>query len=909
MEEGNILLKLRGFSHMPIVRAPALFGALLVGLLALQVPAHAQAETPDLTAFFTRVQSALAADSPAAYLALVAPTEGGDFALSMVDEIRVPGTTNVTLRERDRSQLAGALPGEGFRVIVEILTERGQQARLATWRVDVKLARGDAPAWRIVDQERLSSVDGLFRLALDTATQYDVSDLTVQATDFRLEMSSGQAFVARTPQGVTALVLRGRGLMRFTPPPPSERTQLRIFAGSEELVTEFDTAFVRMNPATFDERVTRGALHPREVNDRDLRRAQSVFDEMVRKTYTLNLTDMGFDSWSLLPSGRDMVAEVHTKRFDTLTYVLAAHEAEDVSLFDRKKRYNISSYASPEKLGARGRFYNEDDLVDYDVLDYMVNATFDPRREWIDGQTTVTLRVTAPAVSTITLLLEEDLVVRAVSSSEFGRLMFLRIVGQDNLIVNLPTFVMRDSEIDLTVSYGGRLPAQQLEREAIVVEQDPQNVTLLDTAIPAEPHYVYSNRVHWYPRSQVHDYALATLRITLPEDYACVATGVQAVGSPIRLPETAERPASTTFVFIVGEPARYLSVVISKFVLIEPLKDTTGAPLSAGGRTATLAVETNPRQQSRGRSLQPTARAILDFYTGIMGDAPYPQFTLAVTESRLPGGHSPAYFAVLNQPLPSTPFRWRNDPVSFDNFPSFFLAHEIAHQWWGQAIGWTNYHEQWLSEGTAQYFAALWEAHDRGADAFGSLMRQMRDWSLRYSDQGPIYLGYRLGHVKGESQIFRALVYNKAAVVLHMLRRLLGDEAFFAGLRSFYQEFKYRKASSDDLRRSMEAASGVPLESFFEQWIYGSAIPRLRVSSRIQQEDGRRAGTVTVRFEQAGRPFDVPVTVTLLFESGDRQDVVVKVAGRVTEATITFDKPLHRVLFNDDNAALAEIDD
>jgi hypothetical protein len=891
---------------MPIVRAPALFGVLLVGLLAL---VHPQAKTPDLTAFFTQVQAALAADSPDAYLALVAPTEGGDFAPAMVDEIRVPGTTNVTLRERDRAQLAGALPGEGFRVIVEILTERGQQARLATWRVDIKLVGGDVPVWRIVDQERLSSIDGLFRLALDTATQYDVSNLTVQATDLRLEMSSGHAFVARTLQGVTALVLRGRGLMRFTPP-PSEHAQLRIFAGSEALVTEFDTAFIRLNPATFDERVTRGALHPREVNDRDLRRAQSVFTEMVRKTYMLNFTDMGLDSWSLLPSGRDMVAEVHTKRFDTLTYALAAQEAEDVSLFDRKKRHNISSYASPEKLDARGRFYNEDDLVDYDVLDYKVNATFDPRREWIDGQTTVTLRVTAPAVSTITLLLEEDLVVRAVSSSEFGRLMFLRIVGQDNLIVNLPTFVMKGSELDLTVSYGGRLPAQQLEEEAIVVAKDPLGVPLLETAIPAEPHYVYSNRVHWYPRSQVHDYALATLRITLPEDYACVATGVQAVGLPIRLPETAERPASTTFVFIVGEPARYLSVVISKFVPIEPLEDTTSTPLSTGGgRTATLAVETNPHQQSRGRSLQPIARTILDFYTGIMGDAPYPQFTLAVIESRLPGGHSPAYFAVLNQPLPSTQFRWRNDPVSFDNFPSFFLAHEIAHQWWGQAVGWKNYHEQWLSEGTAQYFAALWVAHDRGADSFGSLMRQMRDWSLRYSDQGPIHLGYRLGHVKGESRIFRALVYNKAAVVLHMLRRLLGDETFFAGLRSFYQEFKYRKAGSDDLRRSMEAASGVPLESFFEQWIYGSAIPRLRVSSRIQQEDGRRAGTVTVRFEQTGRPFNVPVTVTLLFESGDRQDVVVKVAGRVTEATIPFDKPLHRVLFNDDNAALAEIDD
>jgi len=305
---------------------------------------------------------------------------------------------------------------------------------------------------------------------------------------------------------------------------------------------------------------------------------------------------------------------------------------------------------------------------------------------------------------------------------------------------------------------------------------------------------------------------------------------------------------------------------------------------------------------------EPTARAILDFYTSIVGDAPYPRFTLAVTESQLPGGHSPAYFAVLNQPVPTSPFRWRNDPVSFDNFPSFFLAHEIAHQWWGQGVGWANYHEQWLSEGLAQYFAALYANEERGAETFKNLIRQMRSWSLRYSDQGPIHLGYRLGHVKGDSRIFRALVYNKAALVVHMLRRLLGDDAFFEGLRGFYREFKYRKANSDDLRQSMERASGVALESFFEQWIYGSAIPRLRFSSETREDDGGGSGTVTVRFEQAGRPFEVPVTVTLLFESGDRKDVVVKVTGKLTSATIPFDQPLDRVLVNDDNAALAEID-
>jgi len=895
---------------MAIARGPAFVGGVLAGLLVLLAPAGAQDAEPDLTAFFASMQAALATSTPDAYRALVAPIEGEDAARGMAAEMFVPGATAVTVRERDRLPLEGALPGEGFRALVEILTERERQGRLATWRIDLKRARGggDGPVWRIVDQEQLSTLDGLFQLELDTTVEYAVEDLRVGGTDFQLEMSSGHAFVARTPRGVTALLLRGRGLMRFTPPLAAERTQLRIFAGTDVLAAEFDTAFVRLNPSVFDARVTSDALRPREINERDVRRAQSLFDEMVRKTYTLDLRDMGRDSWSLLPNGDDMIAEVHTRRFDTLTYAMAAGDAEDVSLFDRENRHNISTYASPEKLASRGRFYNEDDLADYDVLDYRVDATFDPRREWIDGLTTVTLRVTAPAVSSVTFRLDEDLVVRSVSSPAFGRLMFLRVVGQNNVIVNLPSFVTADTELEFTVVYGGRLPSQALEREAIFVDQDPQEPPLVEMAIPAEPHYVYSNRSHWHPRSLVNDYATATLRITLPEEYQCVGTGLQAVGSPIHLPQTDDRRASTIYVYIAGEPVRYLTVVISRFLPVEPLDDAAGVVPPAGGRAATLAVEANPRQVGRARSIQPTARSILDFYTRILGDAPYPRFTLAVTESQLPGGHSPAYFAVLNQPLPTSPFRWRNDPVSFDNFPSFFLAHEIAHQWWGQGVGWANYHEQWLSEGLAQYFAVLYAADARGADTFGNLMRQMRAWSLRYSDQGPIHLGYRLGHVKGDSRIFRALVYNKAALVVHMLRRLLGDDAFFAGLRGFYETFKYRKACSDDLRRSMEEASGVALEPFFEQWIYGSAIPRLRFSSETREDDGGSGGIVTVRFEQAGQPFDLPVTVTLLFVSGDRQDVIVKVSGKLTEATIPFDQPLAKILVNDDNAALAEID-
>src|SRR5207244_11487684 len=106
----------------------------------------------------------------------------------------------------------------------------------------------------------------------------------------------------------------------------------------------------------------------------------------------------------------------------------------------------------------------------------------------------------------------------------------------------------------------------------------------------------------------------------------------------------------------------------------------------------------------------------------------------------------------------------------------------------------------------------------------------MRKWAIDQSDQGPVSLGYRLGHVRNQSRVFRALVYNKGAVVLHMLRRLMGDEAFFRGIRRFYRTSRFHKAGTEDLRAAMEAEAGRPLDRFFERWIDGSALPKLKVA-------------------------------------------------------------------------------
>jgi len=272
-------------------------------------------------------------------------------------------------------------------------------------------------------------------------------------------------------------------------------------------------------------------------------------------------------------------------------------------------------------------------------------------------------------------------------------------------------------------------------------------------------------------------------------------------------------------------------------------------------------------------------------------------------ENELPGGHSPGYFAALNQPLPTaTALSWRNDPSAFAGVPEFFLAHELAHQWWGQAVGWKNYHEQWISEGFAQYFAALYAQHMRGDDAFNGVMRQVRRWGIDESEQGPVYLGYRLGHIRNESRVFRALVYNKGAAVLHMLRMLVGDEAFFAGVRRFYRTMRFKKAGTEDFRAAMEAATGQSLQRFFDRWIYGATLPRLKFSYSV---DG---GAVALRVEQLGdEGFDLPLVVSLQYSDRKPVEIVIPVNDRTVEKRVPLTGTLRGVDISKDGATLAEI--
>jgi len=890
--------------------------ALALLALALSGAAPRAQDADGVRVLLARLERVLRAGDGVAFMSEVAASANRDRARDFIGTELLPGAKRAVIQERDRQPLTGTRPGNGYQLIVDAFAEFGSRARAATWRLDVKRTGepGTDHEWTIADEEHLSSVDNLYHLALNPEKAFAAHDLRIAAEDLDLTLPEGSVYLGDIDAGVTALVLLGRGTLNFHPPSTSERGQVKIFCGSEALDTAFDATFIRLNPADYDSIIAASSLTPKRADPRELRRAQDVFREESQKSFVIDLGDLSREPWSLLPGQGDLVAEMRTRRHGTLTYAKSSAEAEDITLFDRKQHHNISLYPSRDKLARRGPFYNEDELVDYDVLHYDIDVAASPDRQWIDGKTTLRLKVRSFVLGTLTLRLADPLVVQSIVSYEYGRLFGIRVKNQNTLVVNLPTAVTRDSELTITIAYAGRLEPQTPDRETLFADQR-QAGEEIPMAFAAEASYLYSSRSFWYPQAPVSDYATARIRVSVPQTIDCVASGELEPGFPTLISSHEAQPRKL-YVFSATQPLRYLAFVMSRFARAETA--TIAFPPKSNGRpvgpedegirvtgstyrSMNLSVEANPRQLQRGRDLAERAADIAMFYESLIGDSPYSSFTVALIESDLPGGHSPGYFAALNQPLPSSPYVWRNDPAAFNGFPDFFIAHELAHQWWGQAVGWRNYHEQWISEGFAQYFAALYAQRQKGDEIFASVLRQTRKWAMDQSDQGPVYLGYRLGHIRGESRVFRALVYNKGATVLHMLRRFVGDEAFFRGVRRFYWTSRFHKAGTDDFRQAMEQESGRPLQRFFDRWIYNATLPKLRVGYRLDGSD------VVLRVDQLGEIFDLPVTIVLQYADKKPVDIVVRVTEQTVEQRVPLAGVLRGIEVSKDDGTLAEI--
>ncbi len=182
--------------------------------------------------------------------------------------------------------------------------------------------------------------------------------------------------------------------------------------------------------------------------------------------------------------------------------------------------------------------------------------------------------------------------------------------------------------------------------------------------------------------------------------------------------------------------------------------------------------------------------------------------------------------------------------ITGKKFFSGTLIHELAHQWWGDAVTPKSWKDIWLNEGFATYSEALYWENYAGRDA---LISSMKSFSGKF-EFGTLYAPL--------DNLFDRMVYDKGAWVLHMLRREMGDSTFFKILKEYYQTYKYKNASTADFENICEKISGKNLTNFFEQWVYkGKGIPELSYDWGVDSVKNKY--TVQVKISQKQKLYDL----------------------------------------------------
>jgi aminopeptidase N len=244
---------------------------------------------------------------------------------------------------------------------------------------------------------------------------------------------------------------------------------------------------------------------------------------------------------------------------------------------------------------------------------------------------------------------------------------------------------------------------------------------------------------------------------------------------------------------------------------------------------------------------EPT-KEVLKFYSTYVGPFAYEKLA-NIQASSVAGGMEAASAILYNEKSVTGDGSWRWKKV---------VIHEIAHQWFGCAVTEYDWDDVWLSEGFATFFTALFIEHAYGAEKFQEEMKLERKQVLDYlqkNSYGPVVHE----NLSDMSKVTSPLTYQKGSWVLHMLRTMIGDDKFKAGIQSYYLKYMNATATTENFRREMELASGMDLSSFFKQWLNQPGHPKIKGSWHYDKKS--KAVTIELTQAQEHGTFDVPVEV------------------------------------------------
>jgi hypothetical protein len=705
-----------------------------------------------------------------------------------------------------------------------------------------------------------------------------VEDVTIERDVFTLRFKGGTFHLLAPVDGVTlGAVYLGKGELRLEPATEAERRAISFRAEKSVKALEdtFDRAVLLFTDGTAEEILAgsapqEGSPAPAAVDayEKYLRWQRKSLKENVHLSMVREiLNDEGLE-------GGVFAAALHGKRFEkALVRIdpLGVLDAEESSFVVDGKygfEYWYSSHTRREiddgtAVGCRKKLVV--DALHYDVATEMSGTD-------MTGEVTVRLKTVAPSVAVL----------------PFGLLPTLRIeeagrIAADGTAAPLG-FVQEDKNEDADPALFLDPPLRAGEEATVRIRYGGKGVLIAD----GDGVYRVEARTNWYPNLGVlSDYATYDLTYRVPPENQVVSVGDHA--------GTSEESGRVVSRWKSDRPIAVAGFNYGKFRTIERNEPNSGMTIRVYTNPGTPDVisEINEILRSSATVSVRDATAIAGSEGGWAGPVSGGATSVTVSTDLLADNamadtvNSVQVFSRFFGPIPdktisiSQQSQWAfgqawpslvfipylaaldgtaRNSLGITGAAAFIdqvTIHEVAHQWWGQMVGWESYRDQWLSEGFAEFSTGLVIELSRGPQAADEFWRRQRIQVLgkaRGEELAPVYAGpVTLGHrlwTERATDAYDCVVYNKGAFILHMLRVMMRDpespepdKAFFDMMKDFAATYAGRNASTEDFKAmvekhmvpSLNAYGDGKADWFFDQWVYGTEVPTYRVDMAIDK--------------------------------------------------------------------------
>ncbi len=493
------------------------------------------------------------------------------------------------------------------------------------------------------------------------------------------------------------------------------------------------------------------------------------------------------------------------------------------------------------------------------VTKYTIDADLFPSTHTLTAKANIELTPNSD-LTTLSFQLNASLRVEKILDAS-GQQISFKQDGQ-SLALSLMNPLPGGKSASLTVNYGGTLST---------ADGSPVENLKLAYVGPEGSYLLYPG--HWFPVSpnDLNRFA-ATMRIGVPSEETVIASG-----KPLA---PARGTGRVTYGFEYDQASFPGTVLAGKYV-VQPAA-LTGAD---------IVFYMKPGHEQYVSSYGETAGKILSYYSDKFGPLPSSHLAIVEIEDGTVGGYtSPGIVALATRAF-STPVNYR------------LLAHEISHQWWRCLVSPATPNDAYLDEGLATYSAALFVEDTAGQAAFEDLMHEVEVGALTHESVAPIA---QASHLQPFTPEYQSIVFQKGAMVFHMLRWVLGDENFFKALKALTKQYAGKSVTGDEFQKLAEATSKQELTYFFAQWVNSTGVPQFKRTWSIYRT--QKGYQVVGKLQQDLDLFRMPVEVRVECEGSRPVNQRVDMVGTTSDFTVnTRTKPLRVII--DPASRLLKYDD